>query len=109
MGMAEDDDVADQQVSHGEFDRRTGAVTVLVRLVGRDKIGDVTHHEQFTRLGIEQQSGIDAGIRAGDDQHLGTLSALDQILVQVRAMLEIGGAEGLESRQKLVDLLHRRR
>ena len=47
-----------------------------VGLIDRNQVGDVAHHEQFARAGIENHFRRDAGIAAADDHDGGGLAAL---------------------------------
>ncbi len=67
-GVPEHDDLADAQRAHGEFDCRTDAVRVVVRPIGRHKVGNVAHDEEFAGPSIEDHLRIGAAVRTGDDQ-----------------------------------------
>ncbi len=45
-----------------------------IRLEGRDERGDVADDEHLARLGVEDGGGIDAAVRAGDDQDFRALA-----------------------------------
>ncbi len=79
MRMAKHDDVRDLEHLHGEFEGREYAVAGAVRRIGRHQIGDVAHHEQLARMGIEDHLGRDARIAAADDHDGGRLSALGEL------------------------------
>ena len=51
--MPEHDDMLDLERGDAEFERGGDAVGVSVRLVGRHDIGDVAHHEELARAGVE--------------------------------------------------------
>jgi hypothetical protein len=79
MRMAEHDNVRDLEHLHGEFKRREYAVAGAVRRIGRHQVGDVAHHEQLARMGIEDHLRRDAGIATADDHDGGRLSALGEL------------------------------
>ena len=81
LGVAEHHDVFHPQNLHGIFQRRRDAVGAAVGLIHRHQIGDVAHHEQFARAGVEDHLRRDAGIAAADHHHFGRLAALGQFTV----------------------------
>ena len=54
-----------------------------IRLVGRHHIGDIAHHEELPRAGIENRFGCSAGVATGNDQRLGLLSVVGQDAISV--------------------------
>ena len=81
LRVAEHHDVLDAQDLHRIFQRRRHAMRAAVRLEYRHQIGDVAHHEQFTRAGVEDHFRRDAGIAAADHHHRRRLAALGQFPV----------------------------
>jgi hypothetical protein len=105
--MPQDDDMRDLQIPHREFQRGTGAMVIVVRRIGRHEIGDVADDEQLARLRVQQQRRIDPRVGARDHQDFGLLAVIHQGLVQRRALLEIGHAEGFETCNQTIDSRHR--
>ncbi len=81
--MAHDDDMLDLQVSHREFERRRCAVQIVVRRIGRNKIGDVADDEDFAGIGIEDHFRRDARIAAADQKHLRLLPRRGEFAVAI--------------------------
>ena len=63
-----DHDVADVQVADRVFQRGADAVVMGVRLVGRDKVGDVPDDEQIAGRRVKEQDRVNPGVAAGDDE-----------------------------------------
>ena len=69
-----DHDVADVQVADRVFQRGADAVVMGVRLVGRDKVGDVPDDEQIAGRRVKEQDRVNPGVAAGDDEGVGMLA-----------------------------------
>ena len=62
--------------------------------IGRHQIGDVAHHEQLARPGVEDHLRRDPGIAAADHHGLGRLAALGEVAVAALLGREPAGPEG---------------
>ena len=67
--------------SHAEFERRARSVMGGIGAIGGNERRDVADDEQFARHGAEYGLGIDARIRAGDDDRLRALPPMGQRLI----------------------------
>ena len=66
--------MADVQVADRVFQRGADAVVMGVRLVGRDKVGDVPDDEQIAGRRVKEQDRVNPGVAAGDDEGVGMLA-----------------------------------
>src|SRR3546814_10340428 len=71
-----DHDFGDFQHLDGEFKRCRDAVASGSCFEWRHQRRNVAHYENLTRIGVEDERGIDSAIRTGDDQNAGTLSEI---------------------------------
>src|SRR3546814_8858864 len=67
-------DFGDFQHLDGEFKRCRDAVASGSCFEWRHQRRNVAHYENLTRIGVEDERGLDSAIRTGDDQNDGTLS-----------------------------------
>src|SRR3546814_3834535 len=72
--VTHDNDFGDFQHLDGEFKRCRDAVASGSRFEWRHQRSNVAHYENLTRIGVEDERGIDSAIRTCDDQNAGTLS-----------------------------------
>jgi hypothetical protein len=66
----------------------------------RDHGRDVAYGEDVTRPRLRQDSGIDAGVGATDDQDLGRLALHRELLEQVEMLTVVAQAEIREALEK---------
>jgi len=92
-GVTQHHDFPHLERAHGEFDRRTHAVRVVVRPVRRHDIGDVADDEEFAGACIEHHLRIGAAVRTGDDQRTRPLAEATQRLETAALGLPGAGAE----------------
>ena len=81
LPVPEDDQTRNFQHPDPEFESSASAVVGGVRIVRRDERRDVADYEQFPGDRAEDHLGIDARIRARDDQRLRALSPMGERLV----------------------------
>ena len=104
--MAHHHDMLDLQRLHGIFERRRGAVQLVVGREGRHQIGDIAHHEHLAGPRIEDRLGRDARIAAADQHDLRGLAGFGELLdsascSRVEAVVEEGAiALGQPGRKK---------
>ena len=91
--MAHDDDVLHAQIQHGELESSRDAVEAAPGFIGRDQVGDVAHHEQFTGHGGKDRLRVAAAVAAGYDHHVGALPVRRQVLVTVAVGVEVAEAK----------------
>ena len=103
VGMTQNHNMVDLKIPHGVLNGGASAIILSGQLVGRYQIGDIAHHEQIPRGGTGQNGRIDAGIATGDQQHLGALPLLGQILHMLRILSIEPFLEPLDALKKPVE------
>ena len=88
------DDLRHLQLRHRKLQRRRHAVPPAAQLERRHQVGDVAHHEDLARHGIEDLRRIDSAVGAGD-HHYPRALALAQFLPSVAVAAIFAGAEAL--------------
>ena len=71
IGMPANGDMLDLEFLHGELDYRTYATEHLA--IGRHKVADVAHYEDFAGASLRDRGGVDARIGASDEQRMRAL------------------------------------
>ncbi len=72
IGVAADDDVGNAQDAGGVLD---GGGNAAKRIgIQRNNIADDAADEQLAGDGLRQQAGVDARVRAGDEERIGALT-----------------------------------
>ncbi len=59
----------DLELGDGELQRRRDAVIIVVRLEGRDEVGDIADDEHLARPRVEDLGRVDPAVGAGDHHH----------------------------------------
>ena len=75
LTVAKHNDVFDFQVDDCELDRGADAMTTACGFKRRDEVAYVAYDEEIAGAGRRNEGGIDARIRASDDQSFRSLSA----------------------------------
>jgi hypothetical protein len=76
--MPHHDDLSDLESLHREFDCGANPVRLIVRSVGRHKIGDIADDEELARSRIKHHLRIGPAVRTADHQRARLLSEFTQ-------------------------------
>ncbi len=100
--MAHDDDILNLEALHCKFERSRSRMEFTIRLIRRNKIGNIAQNEYFARCRVEDCFRSGAGIAAGNDQRFWCLTFFSEFLITCRFRREMLAHEGLVTGEECI-------